>query len=154
MKKTITLSIFFSTLLLASCSLIPQTTAPAVLAPAPEDFMAQFGTIEGGLGYPSEWIPPNMEICAKNTETQETICTRTHIKDPKYYNQTGYMLKVPAGSYTVTANLPQVTEFHGLYSEFVPCGLRVECPSHELITVTVAPGQTVSDINPIDWYSN
>lgn len=152
MKKVTTLAVLCSTLLFVSCTPMPETR-PEIPSPEPVKVM-ELATIEWGLGFPSEWIPPTMEVCAKNTATQEITCTNTHIKDAKYYNQTGYMIKVPAGTYTVIANIPGNTSFYGLYSEFVPCGLRIECPSHELIPVTVTAGQTVSDINPVDWYSN
>ncbi len=93
-----------------------------------------------------------MEICAKNTETAETLCTTKHIKDQKYTYGTGYKIEVPAGKYTVTAKLSE-GNFRGLYSEFVTCGLKADCPSHALIIVPVEAGKTVNNIDPSDWYS-
>lgn len=94
-----------------------------------------------------------MKICATNLATQESICTSEQINDTKYIYGIGYALTVPAGNYTVMASLPDQASFHGIYSEFVTCGMTVQCPSHKFITVTVTPGQTTTDINPVDWYS-
>ena len=143
----ITTFLVTASLLLASCSLIPETTPDTVTVEE-----VKVGTIEWSLSFPSEWIPPEIEICAKNTETEKSLCTTKHIKDPKYTYGTGYKIEVPAGKYTVTAQLPDST-YRGLYSEFVTCGLKADCPSHALITVLVIGGQTVENIDPTDWYS-
>lgn len=39
-----------------------------------------------------------------------------------------------------------------LTSLSVTCGYKVECPSHERIKVTVRAGQTLTKIDPGDWY--
>jgi hypothetical protein len=38
------------------------------------------------------------------------------------------------------------------WTEFVACGLSVDCTSHEILEVEVKSGQTVSGILPHDWY--
>lgn len=146
MNKITTL-IVTASLLLASCSLIPETTPDTVTVEE-----VKVGTIEGSLSFPSERIPPEIEICAKNTETAESTCTTNHIKDAKYTYGTGYKIEVPPGKYTVIATVSD-TALRGLYSEFVTCGLKADCPSHALIPVTVTAGETVDNIDPADWYS-
>jgi len=43
-------------------------------------------------------------------------------------------------------------DYKAYYSEFVTCGLSVNCPSHKPIPVAVKTGETVNDIDPQDWY--
>lgn len=109
------------------------------------------GTIEGSLSYPSEFIPEDMKVCAENQSTKEVQCTSQHIQNPKYTYGVGYMLEVPAGTYLVYASLPG-DDYQAHYSEFVTCGLSVDCPSHEPIPVEIKAGETVSNIDAVDWY--
>jgi len=43
--------------------------------------------------------------------------------------------------------------YKAYYSEFVTCGLSVDCASHEPIIVEVKSGQTTDGVNPQDWYN-
>jgi hypothetical protein len=64
-------------------------------------------------------------------------------------------MRVPVGNYYVYAmtNLVKGREdYKAYYSEFVICGLNVNCESHEPIIVTVTAGETTSKIDPSDWY--
>ena len=124
----------------------PLPTKAASPTPLPKN-----GTIEGSLSYPSEFIPEEMEVCAENQSTKEVHCTSKHIQNPKYTYGVGYMLEVPAGTYLVYASLPG-DDYQAHYSEFVTCGLSVDCPSHEPIPVEVEVGETVSNIDAVDWY--
>jgi len=72
----------------------------------------------------------------------------------------GYSIDVPEGSYQVFAKLYEpgesfsdMTDYRSYYSEFVTCGLEFDCPSHNPIVVEVAPNETVSDVDPQDWYA-
>jgi len=111
------------------------------------------GIIEGSLGYPSEGIPEDMEVCAENILTKKQYCTRKHIQDKKYTFGIGYKLKVPVGDYYIFAILPSRRDWRAYYSEFVICGLKVNCPSHKPIVVKVRANEIIENINPIDWYA-
>ena len=117
------------------------------------------GTIEGSLNYPSEFIPP-LEVCADNIKTGEEFCTYEQIEDQKYMYGIGYKIEVPEGNYQVFARLYEpeddagdLKDYKAYYSEFVICGLEYDCPSHNPIVVKVDAGETVSEIDPHDWYA-
>ena len=112
----------------------------------------QAGFFEGSLGYPSEFIPSDMKVCAENIATGEEYCTEDHIKDSKYTNREGYKIEVPANTYYIFSVLPSRGDYKAYYSEFVICGLKAECLSHKPIPVKVREGELVSGIDPLDWY--
>lgn len=111
----------------------------------------QKGTIEGSMSFPGEGIPDYIEVCAEDQSTQKTYCTNNHLNNSKYTYGIGYMLEVPVGQYYVYSLDPN-RNYQAYYSEFVTCGLSVNCPSHQPILVEVKAGQTVSEIDPQDWY--
>ncbi len=112
------------------------------------------GTIQGQLGFPAEYIPSDMIICAQNIASKAQQCTTAKGRD-------NYRLSVPAGRYHVYATLPKGRKpasdlksgYRAYYSQHVTCGHNVACPSHAPIPVTVKAGQTVRGINPTDWYN-
>jgi len=108
--------------------------------------------IEGSLGYPSDFIPLDMKICAENNKTGEEYCTVEHIKDEKYIYGEGYQITVPHGDYLVYATIPRMQDQKAYYSEFVTCGIRAECPSHKPILISVEKGDAITNIDPMDWY--
>jgi hypothetical protein len=118
------------------------------------------GVIEGSLSYPSDFIPPDMTVCAENLTTQQRYCTQKHLKGQKYTYKVGYKLKVPPGDYQVYAYLPDPAkygagfprDYRAYYSKFVKCGMSVNCKDHSPITVRVKRGKVVSGIDPMDWY--
>ena len=118
------------------------------------------GVIEGSLSYPSDFIPPDMTISAENLATKQIYSTRKHLKSKKYQYQVGYKLTVPPGDYHVYAQLPDPArygaeypkDYRAYYSEFVKCGMTENCPSHAPILIRVKSGETVSGIDPMDWY--
>ena len=120
----------------------------------------QPGVIEGSLSYPSEFIPPDMTICAENLATKKIYGTNQHRKAKKYKFKVGYKLEVPPGDYHVFAQLPDpakygagyAKDYRAYYSEFVKCGMSVDCLDHTPIVVKVKSGVTVSGIDPMDWY--
>lgn len=109
------------------------------------------GTITGSLSFPSEVMPP-MVICAETTDSEEEFCTEEILTDDIYTNGSGYELNVPTGEYHVYASLPN-DPYRAYYSEFVVCGLTVDCPSHEPIAVNIEPGEIIEGIDPQDWYN-
>jgi hypothetical protein len=139
-------------LICAMCLLL--NPGPGAAAPP------QPGVIEGSLSYPSEFIPPDMTICAENLATKQLWCTDKHLKAKKYQHRVGYQLEVPPGDYHVYAYLPNPARYgasyskgyRAYYSEFVKCGMSADCPSHAPLVVKVKSGETVSGIDPQDWY--
>lgn len=113
---------------------------------------ATIGFIEGSLGFPSEQIPP-MKICAEKIDGGESFCTIKNIEDEKFTYGVGYKIDVPEGKYYVYALNPRNSENKAYYSEYVTCGIEEKCESHEPIPVEVVAGETVSEIDPIDWYA-
>lgn len=132
---------------------------PAAAAPT----AARSATIEGPFRYPSDYIPPMLKACAENLDTKETICSakQVQLKGKGKRKETGFRLSVPAGRYHVYATLPPESpefesykDYRAYYSEFVPCGYDVSCPSHAPIVVTVEAGKMAGGIEPGDWYAN
>jgi len=140
-------------LLILGVGLLLHPIPGAAAAPQP-------GVIEGALSYPSEFIPPDMTICAENLATKQLHCTNKHLKAKKYQYKVGYKLTVPPGDYHVYAYLPDPArygaeyskDYRAYYSEYVKCGMTEKCPSHAPIVVKVKSGETVSGIDPQDWY--
>ncbi len=111
------------------------------------------GFVEGSLSYPSGGgIPKNIQVCAETTQGFLIKCTNTQIPDAKYQYGIGYNLELPEGGYYVYATTDKDAD-KVYYTEFVTCGLKYECPSHEKIEVVVKSGETTSNIDPGDWYN-
>jgi hypothetical protein len=131
-----------------------------LLSPCPGLAAPQAGVIEGSLSYPSDFIPPDLTICAENLATKKIYSTNKHVKAKKYQYQVGYKLAVPPGDYHVYAYLPDPAkygasfpqDYRAYYSEFVKCGQTVNCKSHAPIIVQLRSGEIVSGIDPQDWY--
>jgi hypothetical protein len=104
------------------------------------------GSISGKLGYPSEIIPA-MTIVATNQTTNQFYFVETILNDSVYKIE-----HLPPGSYQVVAYLLG-EDISGGYSEFVPCGLSVDCSDHSLITFQVTAGQETAGIDPLDFYA-
>lgn len=113
---------------------------------------SETGSISGSVGYPSEFIPEDMIVCAENLDTDVEYCEEI-IEGDEYTYNLGYVVEVPYGEYNVYAKLSD-DDYKAYYSEFVPCGMSVDCPSHDPITVTVdADSSEITEIDPIDWYN-
>ncbi len=131
------LTAVFAILLAACVVTVNPTTTPVM----------EEGIINGALGYPSDGIPP-LRIFAIDVDSGDYYSIDTEL------NQKTYSLPVPSGSYHIFAYLlEEDSDFAGGYTEFVPCGLRADCPSHELIPVSVEAGETIEGIDPMDWYA-
>lgn len=113
--------------------------------------MANAGNITGSLSFPGEEIP-EMMVCAETIGSTAEFCTDERLEDEEFTYGVGYNLAVPAGSYYVYAKLPN-DSYKAYYSDFVTCGLSVDCPSHQSISVTVNAGETVENVDPQDWYN-
>lgn len=126
MRKTISVIIFFT--------LFIQTV-----------FSQNMGSIEGEVNYPGEQIPNDLKVCAENVATGETICVLIKSTDKRYN------IQVPPGSYYIYSETDEI-DIRAYYTEFVKCGLKISCPSHQKIKVEVKSGETIKNINPQDWY--
>jgi hypothetical protein len=119
----------------------PTATATATPLPA--------GAITGHLGYPASGIPP-LTVYAISTTNGSVFFHVTTAQNQLTYTISG----VTPGTYHVIAYLvPDNPALRGGYSQFVLCGDAAGCPSHALVDVVVAPGATVSQIDPTDWYA-
>lgn len=125
------------------------------LAEKPET-SKKVGVIKGQIGYPAE-ESPKQTVCAENINNSKDV----HCVDVKGGKELAYSLEVPAGTYNVYAKIVDTegtqTEVRAYYNEFVKCGLSADCPESghsKYIDVEVANGQTVSGVNPTDWYNN
>ena len=104
------------------------------------------GTVEGGICFPSEFIP-EMTAFFRNIDTGRTF--ELAIAE----NQSSYGIELPAGQYIAFAYLDnQDNAFGGQYSAFVTCGLSVECVDHSPQPFEVEAGEKTAEINLCDWY--
>jgi hypothetical protein len=116
---------------------------PPMPGPAPSEGT---GSITGSLSYPSDFIPP-LRVFAFQVGSENYFYVDT------VENQTTYQIDdLPAGYYQVVAYILS-GNYAGGYTQAVPCGLTVECTDHTLIDVPVNSGQTVTGVDPGDWYA-
>ena len=120
------------------------TATPIIFQQAPETN----GQITGKLMYPSEVIPA-LRIVAFRSGSNDFLEVETKP------NSNSYTIKdVPPGLYTIVAYvLDGPAGLSGGYSRAVPCGLSVQCADHTLIEVEVRAGETLTNIDPVDWYA-
>lgn len=112
-----------------------------------EDFEVD-GLVTGEVTYPSEFIPDDLEVCAEDVVTMEETCTDMIYQDSDYGYY--YELILDPGTYYVYAYVESVGRAY--YTEFVRCGLSVDCVSHDKIEVEVESGDYIVGIDPGDWY--
>lgn len=105
------------------------------------------GIVAGSLSYPSDYLPEDMQVCARNVATGEQFCDAEK-------RGSAYRLVVAAGSYTVWSQTADEPGRQAFYTAFVTCGLKAGCVDHSPITIDVAAGQTVDGIDPGDWYTD
>ena len=114
------------------------------------------GGIRGKLSYPGEFIPP-LRVVAFRVEngawTQQYIYVDTNLNAPDYQInglEAGFYWIV---AYTIPSSDGAPVGLAGGYSQFVPCGLSVDCSDHTLVSVEVKSGQTTDGADPADWYA-
>jgi hypothetical protein len=118
---------------------------------AVDEVMENLGTITGQLSYPSEFLP-SQRVVAFNIEDIQIYYAVDVVEGGTYE------LDVLPGTYVVLAyvidpeTLSAPPGMGAAYSKAVLCGLEVGCDDHGLAPVTVGVGETVSGIDPADWY--
>jgi hypothetical protein len=124
---------------------------------APQEEQLMRGHIEGTTLYPSEFIPAQ-RVCAQSvTDTTERYCIDT--TESSGNTSPTFRITVPPGTYHVYASLKDASaigsdlgEYKAYYTAYVTCGLEYACKDHTKLDVSVAAGQTITNIRPHDWY--
>lgn len=119
-----------------------------------EEMTVENGRITGSLTYPSEGIPDDLIVYAKNIESDEMYSTDEHLFDDTYEYGVGYSLSVPEGRYYVYAVLSSNPSQEAYYNEFIECGILAECTDTTKIEVVVNAGETTSNIMVGDWWNS
>ena len=105
------------------------------------------GAIAGSLSYPSDYLPDDLQVCAEETASGEVIC-KGGFKDQSY------VLELPAGTYHVWARTDDYEAgYRAYYNQAVRCGLDVACTDRTVIDVAVKAGETITGVDPADWYA-
>lgn len=143
-------SIVFSlALALSACSDADENAADAAAAPsaAPAREAPGAGKIAGSLSYPSDYLPADLQICAEETTSGEVLCKGG-------FEGSAFELDLPVGTYHVWARTDDYgASYRAYYNEAVRCGLEVTCTDRTPIDVLVEGGDTVTGVNPADWYA-
>lgn len=110
-------------------------------------FIEGMGGITGNLGFPSEYIPP-LRVVAFDIFSPEYYYVDTQ-RNQDFYEITG----LPPGTYHVVAYVREDgPDLAGGYSNFVICGMTVDCTDHDLVNVKVVAGQVTEGVDPVDFY--
>jgi hypothetical protein len=108
------------------------------------------GRIRGHAHFPACFPPPDLQVCAEGTDGSSTCTSKLVLTEVGL----AYTLEVPPGWYLVySASESTLPGYRAYYSEAVVCGLSVECDDHEPIPIEVRPNETVSGIDPDDWFA-
>lgn len=171
----------------ASCSVMAQPPASTAATASPvasgSPNTPQVGAITGGLGYPSDFIPP-LTVYAVSVADQRiffSVDTPRYGGSPNPSPPSATIVPGVRPSYTITGVAPGIyyvfayrndndpNDLGGpaLYSQFVlkciqpslagtpipPGACDSNSADHSLVPVTVRPGETVSRIDVMDWTS-
>ena len=119
---------------------------PPVTLPVTTPTQAASGAISGTLTFPSETTPALL-VVAFNQTTGNFVGVETQT------GQAAFKLEnLEPGIYRLVAYLKDAPERAGGYTQFVLCGMSVECNDHSLIDIPVVAGQEAGGINLADWY--
>jgi hypothetical protein len=131
-----------------TASVAPTATVPAVT----------MGTVTGRIGgYGSDHLPASAIYALPVNDTADgryVIQTERWAGSPPESEGGGrYTLSVPPGTYYIVAYAREAyaAGWAGGYTRYVTCGLQQSCVDHSLIPVSVTAGQTLSNIDLLDW---
>jgi len=130
---------------------LPEASTQAPIPPGSCHGVAAGGTgsISGDqLTYPGPGVPA-LRIYAVRIEAAGAFCSVTTVANQRSYVIGG----LPAGDYNVIAYPASGMHLAGGYTKAVPCGLQASCSDHSLVSVVVHDGQSVTNIQPNDWYT-
>ena len=127
-------------------------TSQRVEDTAQQNVAEQTGTIVGSLTYPSEAIPPSIEIHAVNIETGKEYTTKEHLKESQYRYGTGYRIEVPTGHYNVYGTIESWPGMKAYYNQRIACGLKAECEDATKIELVVEANKDTIDATVGDWW--
>jgi hypothetical protein len=114
---------------------------------APTKAASGTGKIAGSLSYPSDYLPADLQVCAEETTSGEVICKGG-------FPDKSYVLELPVGTYHVWARTDDYEAgYRAYYNEAVRCGLDAACNDRRAIDVAVKAGETVTGVDPADWYA-
>jgi hypothetical protein len=113
------------------------------------------GVVQGKLCFPSEYIP------AMNVYLKTVGADKVYKLASKENQQAFTFKKIPEGNYVAFAYTVEATSLDlnnkkskasGGFTQFVPCGLSVDCKDHTLISFKVSKGKATDAISICDWY--
>ncbi len=113
------------------------------------------GVVQGKLCFPSEYVP------AMNVYLKSAGSDKVYKLVSKENQQAFTFKKIPEGNYVAFAYTLEATSLDlnnkksktsGGFTQFVSCGLSVDCKDHTLINFKVNKGKTTNTINICDWY--
>lgn len=113
------------------------------------------GVVQGKLCFPSEYVP------AMNVYLKSAGSAKVYKLVSKENQQAFTFKKIPEGNYVAFAYTLEATSLDlynkkskasGGFTQFVPCGLSVDCKDHTLISFKVSKGKTNDAISICDWY--
>ena len=125
------------------------TVSPPAAATCPAVRPISLGAVSGSLGYPSESIPKLVVFAIRvdDASAYRVLHTIGTPPGPARYS----MAAVEPGAYVVIAYVDRPDSLSGGFTAAVACGMTANCTDHSLRHVTVAPGQTVTGVDLIDW---
>jgi hypothetical protein len=113
------------------------------------------GVVQGKLCFPSEYVP------AMNVYLKSAGSDKVYKLVSKENQQAFTFKKITEGNYVAFAYTLEATSLDlnnkksktsGGFTQFVPCGLSVDCKDHTLINFKVNRGKTTDGISICDWY--
>jgi hypothetical protein len=132
-------------------ALTAQPTAIPSSSTPPATSASGGGSIAGRLNYPADRMPPMFVVAylagSSHYQSVTTALGQSSYTIPNLAPGTYHVIAYTIGGDGFPAGMA------GGYTEAVPCGLATECANHSLIDVDVSAGQTVSDVNVLDWYA-
>jgi len=135
-------------LLLLSCqnnSTIDKTEEEKIVSPI---VLATTSNIEGIVSYPEKVIPRDLTVVVVEVHTGKVYSQRNWDRTTMRYK----IEVVAPGDYQIYALTNSRKGYKAWYSEYVRCGMKEGCNSHQAITVHVDAGKNYDSVNPQDWY--
>ena len=114
------------------------------------------GIIKGKVIYPGEGIPTDMVLVAQSVETGEKFKKQLvkRNKELGFVAEMNFSMRLKPGSYYlyVSSNYGPVKGVKAYYTQFITCGMHVNCKSHKKIPVQVEARKKIEGLIIGDWY--